>query len=286
MEKYKVFVDTSADMPQSMQDEYNISVLNFLCTFDDKSYVAGEELSNSEFYKMLSEADEIPKTSQTPPAVIYEALKKATDEYENVIYFTISSKASGQYNNARVNAEQITEENTNSKIYIVDTMTFSAFISLMVERFCNLVESGIDIETAIQESKKVNDDFDVYILVDSLKYLQKGGRITKTASIVGELLDIKPVLTIRDGLIEPCEKIRGKKKLIKKMIDLISDNPEFDSSSKEFVIVESNKEYADEAENILHDEFSDDVKISRYEFGPTVGTHIGSDTIAILFKRK
>ncbi len=286
MSKVKIFVDTGADLSKELLEKYDIDVINFICTFGEKSYVAGEELSNEEFYEKLERSDELPKTSQTSPAVMYEKLSEAAKEYDTVVFFTISKEASGEYNNARMNAEIIMEENPSSDVRIVDTMTFSAYIGETAIKFRELLNCGKDVDTALSEALKMLDYYEVYILVDSLKFLQKGGRIKKTAAIVGELLEIKPVLGIRDGLIEPIEKIRGKKKMIKKLLDLIEESPEFDSANKEFIIVESSKEYGDEAEALISEKFEGAKINRRYEFGPIIGTHIGSGALAILFRRK
>lgn len=286
MKKVKIFVDTSADVSEEIAKKYDIDIINFLCIFGEKSYVAGEELSNAEFYEKLMASSELPKTSQTSPAVMYQKLSEAAKEYDSVVFFTISHNASGEYNNARMNAEIIKEENPDCDIRIVDTMTFSAYIGETAIKFRELLNDGMEIDDALNDALKMLSYYEVYILVDSLKFLEKGGRIKKTAAIVGELLEIKPVLSIRDGLIEPVEKIRGKKKMIKKLVDLIEESPDFDSENKEFIIVESNKEYGLEAEDIILDRFHDAKIVRKYEFGPIVGTHIGNNALAILFRKK
>ena len=286
MSKVKIFVDTGADISAELAKKYDIDVINYLCIFGDKSYIAGEELSNAEFYKLLAEAEELPKTSQTSPAVMYEKLSQAAKENDAVVFFTISKNASGEYGNAKMNAEIIREENPGCDIRIIDTMTFSAYIGETAIRLRELLNEGLSLDDALDGALLMLTRYEVYILVDSLKFLEKGGRIKKTAAIVGELLDIKPVLGIRDGLIEPLEKIRGKKKMFKKLIGLISENPEFDSDAREFIIVESNKDYGDEAEELLKEEFDGAKIVRRYEFGPIIGTHIGSNALAILFKRR
>lgn len=286
MSKVKIFVDTGADITEELAKKYDIDVINFLCIFGEKAYVAGEELSNAEFYEKLLASSELPKTSQTSPAVMYEKLASAAKENDAVVFFTISKNASGEYNNAKMNADIIKEENPDCDIRIVDTMTFSAYIGETAIKFRELLNEGKSIDDALDGALKMLSYYEVYILVDSLKFLEKGGRIKKTAAIVGELLDIKPVLGIRDGLIEPIEKIRGKKKMFKKLVDLIDESPEFDSDAKEFIIVESNKAYGDEAEELLKEEFDGAKIVRRYEFGPIIGTHIGNNALAILFKRK
>lgn len=284
MKKVKIFVDTGADISEEIAKKYDIDIINFFCTFGEKTYIAGEELSNAEFYEKLLSSKELPKTSQTSPAVMYEKLLAAAKEYDSVVFFTISKNASGEYNNARMNAEMIMEENPDFDIRIIDTMTFSAYIGETAIKFRELLNSGLSIDDALSEALKMLSYYEVYILVDSLRFLEKGGRIKKTAAIVGELLEIKPVLSIRDGLIDSIEKIRGRKKMIKKLIDLIAESPKFDKNNKEFIIVESNKDYGDEAERLILEEFEDAKINRRYEFGPVIGTHIGNNALAILFK--
>lgn len=286
MKKVKIFVDTGADMSEQLRKEYDIDIINYLCVFDETTYVAGEELSNAEFYEKLETSEKLPTTSQTPPAVVYETLLTAAKENDSVVYLTLSSKASGQYGNAKMNAEIIMEENPGTDIRIVDSMSFSVYISEVAIRLRTLLNDGAELDAAIEEALKVTDRYETYLLVDTLKYLEKGGRITKTAAIVGGLLDIKPVLTIRNGLIEPLEKIRGKKKIFNKLIDLIRENPEFDDEAKEFFVIDSSREYGDKLEEMLKEEFDIDGIVRRYEFGPIVGTHTGGGAIAVLFKKK
>lgn len=285
MAKIKIFVDTGADMPEETAREKNIGILRFMSIFGEKSYVTGTELSNVEFYKRLEEYRNIPTTSQTPYADMYDALSEASRENDTVIYFALSSKGSGQYNTARMVSEEIREGNPNADIRIVDTMTFSAYISMGALYACGLAEKGENVDAIIEKTLEYMKTWEVYILVDSLKYLEKGGRITKTSAIVGTLLDIKPVLTIRNGLIEPLEKIRGKKKVFKKLMELIKENPSFDKEKNEFLIVESDKEYASEVRGLIKEEF-DTAPTMEFEFGPVVGTHIGPGTLAVLFRVK
>lgn len=286
MKKIKIFVDTAADMSEELRKEYDIDIINFLSVFDGESFVAGEELSNEDFYKKLAESENIPTTSQTPPAVMYEKLLNASKEADTVVYLTISSKASGQYGNAKMNAEMVLEENPDADIRIVDSQNFSVYIGEAAIRLRTLLNDGVDIDEAISKSLEVNDEYEAYLLVDTLKYLEKGGRITKTAAIVGGILDIKPVLSIRNGLVEPIDKVRGKKKLQNKLIELMRENPEFDEDAKEFFVIDSDKENGDKLEEALCEEFGIPNVKRRYSFGPIVGTHTGSGAFAVTFKKK
>lgn len=287
MRTYKIFVDTGADMPEEVAKENNIGILRFMSVFGETAYVTGTELTNEQFYQKLAESDKIPTTSQTPYSEFYETLKNASLEYDTVIYFALSSHASGQYNTANMIKNEILEsDNPNADIRIFDTMSFSAFEMITALHAKELLDQGMDIDEVLADCRKYIESYDVYILVDTLEYLEKGGRITKTSAIIGSLLDIKPVLTIRNGLIEPVEKIRGRKRLYKKLIEILRENPEFDDEAKEFIIVQSNEEYGEEMRELLKSEFGiDDVK-HYVDMGPVIGTHIGPGTLAVLFKKK
>lgn len=287
MADIKIVVDTAADIPEELLKEHDIGILRFLSVFGETSYVTGEDITNEEFYKMLTEGDVHPTTAQTPYADMYDYLLEESKKHKTVIYFTISSKGSGQNHTAHMVVDEIKEsDNPDADIRIFDTMSYSVYISSAAVYGAKLAKEGVTPEEIMEKCREHIASFEAYLLVDDLKYLQKGGRITKTTAIVGSLLDIKPVLTVRDGLIEPLEKLRGKKKVLKKLVSLIAENPNFDSEKKEFMVVHSDDEIGKEAIETLKDEFGD-ITVSLYsEFGPIVGTHTGPGCIGILFKLK
>lgn len=284
MADIKIIIDTSADMPTDLIEKYDIGVMRFLSIFDEKSYVSGIEITNEEFYEKMVSENIIPTTSQTPYADMYDMLLSESQKHDTVIYFTISSKGSGQNHTANMIVDEIKEEHPDSDIRIVDSMSYSMYIASAVAHICELKKQGLSADELIEEFFAYMKTWEVYLVVGDLKYLQKGGRITKTTAIVGNLLDIKPVLTIRDGLIEPLEKIRGSKKLFKKIIALMKDNPNFDESKNEFIVIDSDKELGDGMTEALKDEFGDVTITMRSEFGPIVGTHTGPGCLAVLFK--
>ena len=286
MADIKLLVDTSADMPEELLEKYDIGVVRFLTLFGETSYVSGLDITNEEFYKKMESENIIPTTSQTPYADMYNQLLEESKQHDTVIYFTISSKGSGQNHTANMIAEEIKEENPDADIRIVDSMSYSVYISSAVAYIAELKKQGLSADELIEKFFEYMKTWEVYLIVGDLKYLQKGGRITKTAAIVGNLLDIKPVLTIRDGLIEPLDKIRGTKKLFKKIVALIKDNPKFDESKNEFIVIDSDKKIGEGMIEALKDEFGDITLTMYSEFGPIVGTHTGPGCLAVLFKLK
>lgn len=287
MADIKLVVDTSADMPEELLKKHDIGIVRFLTVFGETSYVSGTELTNKEFYEKLVNSQTLPTTSQTPYADMYDYLLEESRRHDTVIYFTISSKGSGQNHTAHMVVDEIKEkDNPDADIRIVDSMSYSVYIASAAVHAAELAEGGADADTVIKAFYDYMKQWEVYLIVDDLKYLQKGGRITKTTAIVGALLDIKPVLTIRNGLIEPLDKLRGKKKIIKKLIALIKDNPKFDETKKEFIVIDNDSTAGEEVINSLKEEFGDITLTMYSEFGPIVGTHTGPGCFAVLFKMK
>ena len=282
MTDVKIVVDTSSDIPADIAEKYDIGVLSFLSIFGEKSYVTGVDMTNAEFYEMLENSEKIPTTSQTPYGDMYDYLLEQAKAHESVIYFTISSKGSGQHHTATLVAEEIKEEYPQADIHIIDSEKFSLYISETAVHAAELAQNDVSVTEIIEECKRYIKTWRCYLLVDTLKYLEKGGRINKTAAIVGTLLDIKPILTIENGLVESMDKLRGKKKLVDKLIEKIKEDPDFDAEDPRFLVVQSDKKRGDEACEKLREEFGRDCVRMYSEFGPIVGTHVGKGAFAII----
>ena len=286
MNKIGILVDTGADMPPELIEKYGFGMINFMIIFGDESYSAGAEMSNAQFYAKIEESGIHPKTAQTPYQEMHDRLLEEAKKCETLIFFTISAKASGQNHTAQMISKEIMEEYPETDIRVFDTESFSVYVADAAVYAAQLAAEGADADEIIKKCTERLKRWEVYLLVDDLGYLEKGGRITKTAAIVGSLLDIKPVLTIRGGLIEPLLKIRGKKKVFKKLAELIKEDTAFDSENPEFIVVHSNENYAAEMISILEEEFGQGVIYMKSEFGPVIGTHAGPGALAVLFKKK
>lgn len=282
----KIVVDTGSDIPKSVAEKYDIGILSFISVFGEECYVSGVDMTNEEFYKKLEESDKIPTTSQTPYMDMSDYLKEQAKNHDAVIYFTLSSKGSGQYHTACLIRDELKEDEGIDNIYIADTMSYSLYIANTAVKAAKLAEEGKTPEEIIEYCDKYIKKWRAFLLVDTLKYLEKGGRINKANAIIGTLLDVKPVLTIENGLVEPYDKFRGKKKLVEKLIDKVKEDEDFDDENPEFLIVQSSEEKGRELESALKDEFGDESVKMYGEFGPIVGTHVGKGAFAVIAKIK
>ena len=286
MTDIKIIVDTSADLPEDIAEKYNIGIMSFLSIFGEDTYVSGVDMTNDEFFDKLESYDGFPTTSQTPYGDMYDYLLNESKEHKSVIYFAISSKGSGQYNTACLVRDEILEENPDADIHIVDSEKFSLYIAQTAVHAAQLAQEGKGVEEIISECKKYINTWRCYLLVDTLKYLEKGGRINKATAVVGTLLDIKPILTIENGLVENMDKLRGKKKLVEKLIEKIEEDEDFDSENPEFMIVQSDEERGQKAVSILEEKYGDNCITMYSQFGAIVGTHVGRGAVAIICRIK
>lgn len=286
MTDIKIVVDTGSDIPPEIAEKYDIGVISFLSIFGEEQYVHRVTITNDEFYEKLEAYDGIPTTSQTPYGDMYDYFSKECKEHKSVIYFALSSAASGQFQTANIVKSEILEENPDADFHIVDTQKFSLYIAKTAVRAAQMAQSGSTAEEIINDCESYVKSWRAYLLVDTLKYLEKGGRLSKTAAFVGTMLDIKPILTIENGLVESMDKLRGKKKLIPKLVEKLEEDSDFDRDNPEFLIVHSDMDKAREAEEILSGEYGEGCVTMTGEFGPLIGTHVGKGAIAILIKIK
>lgn len=286
MSKIKIIADSGADIPNDLVQKYDIEIFSFLSIFGEDTYVSGVELDSKAFFKKLEETGIIPTTAQTPYTEMDEKIRKYADEYDSVIVFTLSSKASGQNNTLQMIKHDILEENPNVDIRIVDSMSFTIGIGMGVVYAAELAQSGASADEIVEKATEYINSWDVYFLVDNLKYLEKGGRINKASAIIGGLLDIKPVLSIRNGLVEAVDKFRGKKNLAKKLINKIKENLDFDPSANQFAVVHANEQMGEEMVSLLKQEFENCEIVMYNELGAIIGTHTGPDMVGVFFKKK
>lgn len=282
MADIKIIVDSGSDIPQEIADKYDIGIISFLSLFGEEQYVQRVDITNEEFFDKLESFDGFPTTSQTPYGDMYDFFSKQCSENKSVIYFALSSAASGQYQTANLVKNEILEENPDADFHIVDTQTFSLYIAKTAVHAAQMAQDGKNAQEIITECENYIKTWRAYLLVDTLKYLEKGGRLSKAAAFVGTMLDIKPILTIEHGLVESMDKLRGKKKLLNKLIEKIQDDPDFDADNPKFLVVQSDAEKGEETLEKLRDEFGEDCIEMYGEFGPLIGTHVGRGAIAII----
>ncbi len=201
--KTRIIVDSTADLLSEYKDR--VHVVPLTVRFDAEEYVDGVTIDHKTFYEKLVESDVLPTTSQATPADFVVELDKAKAAGESAVVITLSSKLSGTYQSAVIAAEDY------DNIYVVDSGTAAIGGGILVERALELLDEGLDAETIVKRLEEDKKKITVVALVDTLEYLKKGGRISKTVAFAGAVLNIKPVLSVIDGDIQMLGKARGSK---------------------------------------------------------------------------
>lgn len=203
----KIVCDSISDLPQEFLDKYNVDVVPLTVIFNNKEYLAGENLTTKDFYKMLRESENMPKTSQATYVQFKSAFEKY-DENTKIIYIAGSSIASGTYQSA-----MLAKNDGHDNVFIFDTENVSIGSALFVIKACEMVEMGYSVEEIFSTLEKYKNDVEVVFSVDTLEYLKMGGRISSTKAALGNLLSIKPILEVKNGLVSQKSQVRGKKQI-------------------------------------------------------------------------
>lgn len=279
----RIITDSASDISQEKAKEWGITVLPLKVRFGDEEFLDGVTLSSTDFYKKLVETDEIPKTSQISPYDYSEEFRKADEAGDELIYFSLSSGVSGSYQSACIAAEDFSDN-----INIVDTKQFCISEYIIVQRAVQLRDQGLNakeiIDTITPELQKAH----VIAVFDTLEYLKLGGRISSAAAFAGNILMIKPVITIEEGVVKVIGKARGSKnghnmlmEFVKKTGGIDFDKPiclAYSGFSDEIL-----KKYVEDSK-VLYEGQED--KIQYAVAGATIGTYTGPGAIALAYFEK
>ena len=199
----RIIADSTADLMPEFKER--VHVVPLTVHFGEEEFVDGVTIDKKAFYERLIESDVLPSTSQASPDAFMKEFEKAKQAGEAAVVITVSSKLSGTYQSAMIAAEEY------ENIYIVDSGSVAIGGGILVELACKLADDGMSAKEIAEKLEEEKQKLVVVALVDTLEYLKKGGRISKTVAVVGGMLNIKPVLSVIDGQIEILGKARGSK---------------------------------------------------------------------------
>jgi DegV family protein with EDD domain len=279
----RIVTDSASDISQEKAKEWNITVLPLRVRFGEEEFLDGVTLSGTDFYKKLVETDEIPKTSQITPFEYSEEFRKADECGDELIYFCLSSGVSGSYESACMAAAEFSEN-----IHVVDTKQFCISEYVIVQRAVQLRDQGLNagqiIEVITPEIEKVH----VIAVFDTLEYLKLGGRLSSAAAFAGNLLMIKPVITIEDGIVKVIGKARGSRNSHNMLIEFVNKTGGIDMDMPVCLGYtgfsdEMLKKYVEDSKCLYegHEE-----KLQYATVGATIGTYAGPGAIALAYFEK
>ncbi len=224
MQKIKIITDSTSDITKEQEKKLGIKVMCFPVTVDGVSYRERTDFTNEQFYRMMDNAKEMPTTSQLTAFEILEVFRELHEEgWTDVIYVTISSTGSATYSNALSAAEEFKKETeslegSKMRIHIIDSRNYTAVYGYPVMQAALKAQKGETPEEIIEYLKEWFDCAEVHFVPMTLKYAKKSGRITAAAAFAGELLGLRPVIKIANGVSTVLEKIRGEKNIVPKLL--------------------------------------------------------------------
>ncbi|MBM4236103.1 MAG: DegV family protein [Firmicutes bacterium] len=279
MGQIKIVTDSTADLSLEQVQRYGIKVMPITVTFGSDSYADGVDLNADQFYKKLTSEKVLPKTSQPSPEAFRQAYDEIGAEGDSIFSIHISGKLSGTLNSA-----ELASKIAKAEVIPIDTKTASQGIGRTVLIAAEAVKRGYKKEEIIALiNKSIPNTFSVFA-VDTLEYLQRNGRIGKAASLLGSLLQLRPILYADpEGMVAPYDKVRGRSQIIPSLVAAALKNRAPEMPINLSVVHSWNREGADELLSELkkHYEIAD---LHIGMVGPAIGAHIGPGAVGLMIQ--
>jgi DegV family protein with EDD domain len=267
--------DSTCEAPDELLSHPAVTVVPLYVLFGQESLRDNVDITRDEFWRRLPSAKPLPTTSQVPPAGFLAPFRQYTDAGDEVIALVISSKLSRTYDSA-ISAQA---ELPARPIDVVDSLSTTVGLGLLLEEGLRMAEAGETRAEIVARLTARRSDAHVLFAVDTLEYLERGGRIGKAQAFLGTTLNLKPLLAIVGGEIVPVSRARGKRKALQDMIDHLAHQVTARGPKVHLAVVDAcAPEEADEVARALSARF-ESPKIWRAGLGPVLGTHVGPGTV-------
>lgn len=280
MSKIALVTDSTTYMPPELVKKYNISVAPQVLIWGDQTYKDGVDIQSGEFFTRLKTAKVMPTTSQVAVVSFQDIFQDLVDKDHEVIALLVSSKLSGTVQSA-VQAKDLLGSG-GEKIHIVDSQSVAMALGFQVLAVARALENGASLSDALKMAENLHQHTGLYFTPETLEFLHRGGRIGGAQRFVGTMLNMKPILAIQDGRVEPIERIRTKSKAHTRVLELIVEHARGKSPIR---LATLHANAGDEARMLLSraEQELQPVESIFTEVSPTVGTHAGPGTVGLAF---
>lgn len=276
----RILVDSAADFSAEEAKARNMELVPINITFNDKNYLDGIDITKDEFYELLTSSETFPMTAQPSPQDFLDVFEDVKEKGDQLVYISLSSALSGTFQSATL-AKSMVEYD---EIYLVDSLSATRAIRLMAEYACKLREEGKDAAAIAEEIENFRSRVVILAAVDTLEYLQKGGRLSKAAAAVGELANLKPIVTVtKEGTMAVPAKALGRNKALSTLVKLVTEK-EIDTTFPIYSVFAVGEENTEKLEQKLGKE---GVRVTkRLQIGSTIGCHVGPGAFGVIFVTK
>jgi DegV family protein with EDD domain len=268
-----IVTDSTADLPSQLARTRSITVVPLTLNFEGRSLLDGVDIRPSEFYRKLPNATTHPTTSQPSAGRFAEAYSELLVDHSDVISIHISEKLSGTYASAAQGAE-MTDSN---RVHVIDSQLVSMSLGLLTLAASEMVTRGDGASSIVERVSSMRELVQTYFSVATLEFLRRGGRIGRASAMLGSVLQVKPVLCIRDGLVTPLERVRTFDRALNRVVELTR---EVDRGKGLCVIVGHADAEAD-AERVAREVEPHCETLMIQPLGPVVGAHAGPGVVGV-----
>lgn len=276
----KLIIDSTVDINSAIKDRFTIVPLTV--HFGEEEYIDGVTIDHKQFYEKLIESDALPTTSQASPAAFAKVFEEATADGDEAVCITVSSKLSGTYQSACIAAEDFP-----GKVFVVDSRSAAIGSGILAELALKSMDEGMGAKELAEYLEEIKEKIIVIAMLDTLEYLKKGGRISKTVAFAGGLLSIKPVVAVDDGEIKILGKARGSKQGNNLLVQEIHKAGGVDFSKPVLLGYTGLsdlllKKYIEDSSALWQDAVTE---LNTTVIGSVIGTHAGPGAVAAAFFR-
>jgi len=274
----RIITDSTTDFTSAEAQQLDVSIVPMRTIFGKTEYLDGIDLTHEQFYTMLEQSDELPTTSQPIPHDFEQVIRQAQEAGEASIIITIAEKLSGTYQSA-----ELAKKACGGKdIWVIDSETATLAHRALVERAIELRDQGTPAEEIVHILEKEKKSIRLFAMVDTLEYLHKGGRLSRTSAIAGTLMKVKPLITIRQGEIIPVGKARGSSKAYGELFALTEKEGGIDFDKPFALGYTGNRERLDQFEALFHERYKGRTPLVG-SIGSAIGTHVGPGAVGLFF---
>ncbi|WP_045518229.1 DegV family protein [Neobacillus niacini] len=278
--KTAVVTDSTAYIPKEIRDKWNIQMIPLNVIFGNEAYQEEVDITAGQFYQQVKEK-ELPTTSQPPIGQFVELFERLSKDYDAVISIHLSSGISGTFAGA-VTASTMVD---NIKVYPFDSEFSCMPQGLYAIKAAKMAKNGEEADKIMSRLEELKKTARAYFMVDDLSHLQRGGRLSSAQAIIGSLLQVKPLLHFEERVIVPFEKIRTRKKAMKRMVDLLGEDAASGENYQAAIIHANREEEALDWKSELETLYPN-VEFTISYFGPVIGTHLGEGAMGLGWMKK
>lgn len=274
----KIITDSTSDINLDLAKELDITIVPLRVIFDEQEYFDGVDITNEQFYDKLVVSKNLPTTSQPAPEQYIPYFEEAKAKGDSVIVITISSKLSGTYQSAVIAKDMAEYED----IHIVDSLTVTLGLQLLVRKAITLKNQGMSAEAIAVQLENTKTKVKLYALLESLEYLKKGGRLSGMSAFAGGLLNIKPIIEVRDGEVTLAARARGLSGGYSKLSELITQDKGINRNEEVCIGYSAKK---DNMEAFINN-YKETLNLRDFiesPIGSVVGTHTGPGVCGFAF---